>query len=165
MTPMRPAPILTLVPFVLASTSRAQQQEAPTLGDAFAKVQKAADSFPPKFSSDQDREEVLQLRHRAEAGLVRTLQEKTAPGANVDLVPGDLYRMGGIPSTSKERAKRPSSISRPRRRSTRPTRSRTSSWGGISLSAMSSPRASWSCCAPAPLRRQTIARISTTSSR
>ena len=71
----------------------AQQQE-PSLGEMMSTLQQVADSYPPKLGSETQRSEVLRLWQRVESGLLATLEQKAAREADVELLLGELYRIG-----------------------------------------------------------------------
>lgn len=74
-------------------TLLAQQQE-PSLPEMMNTLVQVADSWPAKLSSETQRTEVLQLWHRVEGGVLDALEKKSAPEAGIELILGDLYRMG-----------------------------------------------------------------------
>lgn len=88
-------PATTTVCFmILVASSVFGQAEQPSLDGAMSAIRKAADNFPPTFSSEAEQANVLRLWHWAESGLRASLEAKTAPEKELELLLGEIYRLG-----------------------------------------------------------------------
>jgi len=70
------------------------QAEQPNLDSAMSAIRRAADKFPPTFSSEAEQANVLRLWHWVESGLQASLEAKTAPEKDLELLLGEIYRLG-----------------------------------------------------------------------
>lgn len=88
---------LTVAFLLLASSlaiAQVAEEQEPSIADQMAMIRAVASGFPPRIDSPEQRAEIESLWHSVEKRLLSYEKSTAKPDPNLELLLGELYRMG-----------------------------------------------------------------------